>query len=73
MLLWDYMVITTILIWQQADKYKEEMLKISAELANDPNNQKLIDRKNELIDAQQQAILSAEDEKDSIKDLFGRY
>jgi len=54
----------------QADKYKEEMLKISAELANDPNNQKLIDRKNELIDAQQQAILSAEDEKDSIKDLI---
>lgn len=34
------------------------------------NNQKLIDRKNELIDAQQQAILSAEDEKDSIKDLI---
>lgn len=29
-----------------------------------------IDRKNELIDAQQQAILSAEDEKDSIKDLI---
>lgn len=46
------------------------MLKISEELANDPNNQKLIDRKNELIDAQQQAILSAEDEKDSIKDLI---
>lgn len=54
----------------QADKYKEEMLKISEELANDPNNKKLIDRKNELIDAQQQAILSAEDEKDSIKDLI---
>lgn len=54
----------------QADKYKEEMLKISEELANDPNNQKLIDRKNELIDAQQQSILSAEDEKDSIKDLI---
>lgn len=54
----------------QADKYKEEMLKISEELANDPNNQKLIDRKNELIDAQQQTILSAEDEKDSIKDLI---
>lgn len=54
----------------QADKYKEEMLKISEELANDPNNQKLIDRKNDLIDAQQQAILSAEDEKDSIKDLI---
>ena len=54
----------------QADKYKEEMLKISEELANDPNNQKLIDRKYELSDAQQQAILSAEDEKDSIKDLI---
>ena len=54
----------------QADKYKKEMLKISEELANDPNNQKLIDRKNELIDAQQQAILSAENEKDSIKDLI---
>ena len=54
----------------QADKYKKEMLKISKELADDPNNQKLIDRKNELIDAQQQAILSAENEKDSIKDLI---
>lgn len=54
----------------QADKYKEEMLKISKELANDPNNQKLIDRKNELIDAQQQAILSAENEKDAMKDLI---
>lgn len=53
----------------QADKYKEEMLKISAELANDPNNQKLIDRKNELIDAQQQAILAAENEKKSIRDM----
>ena len=54
----------------QADKYKEEMMKISKELADDPNNQKLIDRKNELIDAQQQAILSAENEKDAIKDLI---
>ena len=54
----------------QADKYKEEMLKISEELANDPNNQKLIDRKNELIDAQKQSILSAENEKDSMKDLI---
>ena len=53
----------------QADKYKEEMLKISEELANDPYNQKLIDRKNELIDAQQQSILSAENEKDAMKDL----
>ncbi|MDY5022687.1 MAG: hypothetical protein SPE99_09910, partial [Blautia sp.] len=54
---------------KQADNYKQEMLRISAELANDPNNQTLIDRKNELIDAQQQAILSAENEKKSIRDM----
>lgn len=41
----------------QADKYKRKMLKISKELADDPNNQKLIDRKNELMDAQQPGYL----------------
>lgn len=54
----------------QADKYKEEMLRISEELAKDPYNQKLIDRKNELVDAQQKSILSAENEKDAMKDLI---
>ena len=54
----------------QADNYKKEMLNISAQVAKDPNNQKLIDRKNELVDAQQQAILSAENEKQAIKDLI---
>ena len=53
----------------QADKYKEEMLRINEELAKDPYNQKLIDRKNELIDAQQKSILSAEAEKQAIFDL----
>lgn len=54
----------------QADKYKKEMLRISEELAKDPYNQKLIDRKNELVDAQQKSILSAENEKDAMKDLI---
>ena len=54
----------------QADKYKEEMLRISEELAKNPYNQKLIDRKNELVDAQQKSILSAENEKDAMKDLI---
>lgn len=53
----------------QADKYREEMERINSELANDPNNQKLIDRKNELLDLQQQSILSAEDEKQAIIDM----
>ena len=52
----------------QADKYKEEMLRISEELAKNPYNQKLIDRKNELVDAQQKSILSAEN--DAMKDLI---
>ena len=46
------------------------MLRISEELAKDPYNQKLIDRKNELVDAQQKSILSAENEKDAMKDLI---
>lgn len=53
----------------QADKYREEMERINSELANDPNNQKLIDRKNELLDLQQQSILAAEDEKQAIIDM----
>lgn len=53
----------------QADKYRQEMEKIESELANDPYNQDLIDRRNELLDLQQDAILAAEDEKDAIVDL----
>lgn len=53
----------------QADKYAEEMLKIDKELANDPYNQDLIDRKEELLELQQESILAAEDEKQAIKDM----
>lgn len=53
----------------QADKYAEELKRIQAELAKDPYNQNLIDRRQELLEAQQEAILNAEQEKDAIKDL----
>lgn len=53
----------------QADDYAKEMAKINAQLANDPNNQTLLDRKEELIDLQRDAIKGAEDEKQAILDL----
>ena len=53
----------------QADKYAQEMLKVSKELANDPYNKDLIERREELLKLQQDAISSAEDEKQAIVDL----
>ncbi len=53
----------------QSEQYAKEIEKINAKLASDPYNQLLIDRKEELTDAYQQAILSAEDEKDTILSL----
>lgn len=53
----------------QAQKYKDEILKIDEELANDPYDKELLDRKQELIDKQQEAIKSSISEKDAIKDL----
>lgn len=53
----------------QANKYADEIKKLNAEIANDPNNTKLIDRQNELVKAQYDAISAAKDEKDAIIDL----
>lgn len=53
----------------QADKYAAEMEKINKQLANDPYNQDLVDRKQELLELQQESILAAEDEKDAIVDM----
>lgn len=53
----------------KADRYAEELKRIQAELAKDPYNQNLIDRRQELLEAQQEAISNAEQEKDAIKDL----
>lgn len=53
----------------QADKYAEELKKLNAEIANDPNNTKLLEHRQDLLEAQRNAILAAEDEKQAIKDL----
>lgn len=53
----------------QAQKYKDEILKIDKELVNNPYDKELLDRKQDLIDKQQEAIKSSISEKDAIKDL----
>ena len=55
---------------EQANEYATEMKKIQAELANDPNNKDLIERRYELLELQQESIQAAEDEKQSIKSLI---
>lgn len=53
----------------QADKYAEEIKRINAELANDPNNTKLLERRDELMESQRDAILSAKSEKEALVEL----
>ena len=53
----------------QADEYGAEVAKLNAQIAEDPYDQNLINRRNELIELQREAILNAEQEKESIKDL----
>lgn len=54
----------------QADAYAKEILSIDEEIANDPYNTTLLDRRQELLEAQQDAIKSANEEKEAIKDLI---
>lgn len=53
----------------QADQYRKEMEAIQAEIAKDPYNQELVDRRKELLELQQESIIAAENEKEAIKDL----
>lgn len=53
----------------QVKAYKDEILKINEEIANDPYDKELLDRKQELIKAQQDAINSSISEKEALKDL----
>lgn len=53
----------------QANKYAQELQKINKELANDPYNKDLMERRQDLLEAQREAILNAEDEKNAIKDM----
>lgn len=55
---------------EQANQYAQEMLKINEQLADDPYNQELINRRQELLELQQESILSAESEKQAIVDMI---
>lgn len=54
----------------EADAYAQKILEINDLLANDPNNTILLDQKNEYIQAQQEAINAANEEKQAIQDLY---
>ncbi len=54
---------------EQADKYAQEMLRIDKLLANDPHNQELANRRQELLELQQEMIVAAEGEKEAIVDM----
>ena len=53
----------------QADDYGKEVAEIDKQIAKDPYDQELINRRRELIELQREAILNAEDEKQAIRDL----
>ena len=54
----------------QADMYRKKVEELNTELAKDPTNTILIDKKNEYLEAQRQAIKNANDEKMAVKDLI---
>ena len=53
----------------QAQQYATEIKSINKLLANDPNNKKLIERREELLKLQQQSIQATQKEKKAIVDL----
>lgn len=53
----------------QADEYGVEVAKLNKEIANDPYDQELINRRNEILELQRESILAAEDEKEAIRDM----
>lgn len=53
----------------QADEYGAEIAKLNEQIAEDPYDQELINRRNELIELQRESILAAEDEKNAIRDM----
>lgn len=50
----------------QADQYAQEILEIDKQLADDPYNTELIERREELLGLQQDSIIAAENEKQAI-------
>lgn len=54
----------------QAAEYAEQIAELNELIAEDPANKNLVDRRNELIESQQDLINSAQEEKEAIKDLI---
>lgn len=54
---------------QQAQDYANELRKINADLAKDPSNKTLIERREELLDLQQESISNIYAEKEAVKSL----
>lgn len=55
----------------QADEYRKKVEELNAEIAKDPANTTLIDKRNEYLEQQREAILNAVDEKKAVQDLIG--
>ena len=53
----------------QSDNYGEEISKLDSQIAQDPYNDILVQKRRELIELQRESILAAEGEKQAIKDL----
>ena len=53
----------------KVEEYAKKLKDINEEIANDPNNQTLLERRQELLELQQESILSAKEEQQSILDL----
>lgn len=54
----------------QADEYAKAIDELNKAIAANPNDKDLLDRRQELYDAQREAIKNAESEKNAIKDLI---
>ena len=54
----------------QSDEYGKEIAKLDKQIAKDPYDQELVNRRRELVELQRESILAAEDEKQAIKDLI---
>lgn len=53
----------------KAKEYAKALQEINSELSSDPSNQKLIERREELLGLQQDSIKAAQDEKNAMVDL----
>ncbi len=52
-----------------ADRYAAEIKRLDEEIANDPYNTELLSRRKEMVEAQRESIIAANEEKYAIKDL----